>query len=140
MAFHLCWNDDPDSLEPAGFRFISNRAWYRILDEIEAQGIGDLSDPFPPRPRFCQRLLRGSPSPEFSPDLDVDPESCSYPIKLFQISFHGTSVVSARTCRAILQRLSREPTLEFDESWPKLWRWFYDYLGGAVEHEGFEVG
>jgi len=124
MTFQLCWNDDLDSPDSPGNRFISNRAWYRILDELEAQGVGDFSDPFPPRPRFFQRLFEGSPTSVPASDLDVDPESCSYPIELFQITYHGTSVLSARTCLAILQPLSREPTLEFDESWPDLWRWF----------------
>jgi hypothetical protein len=149
VTFELQWSDQPESSEPPSFRSIANSGWWRILAEVEAQGVGDVTEPpTPPRPPLFQRLFNrpqriGVPldlDVENLPHLDVDPRNCVYPIGLFELSYHGTVVVTERACRAMLQRLSREPTLEYDEWWPELWQWFYDYLAGAVEHGGFEVG
>ena len=142
MAFSLQWLDQPESFEPPAYRSISNRGWWRILDEIVTQGVGDTTDPSPPRPPFLQRLFRPLPTYEFSSRVDVDPSDCHYPIDLFHLTYHGTSVVSERACGAMLGRLNREPTTEYDDSptWPELWHWFHDYLAAAVGHGGFEVG
>ena len=149
VTFELQWNDSPESSEHPGFRSLSNRGWWRILSELEAQGVGDLTEPpTPPRSPLVERLFTRRQRIPFPLDLnvenltrlDVDPATCAYPIGLFDLSYHGTVVVTERACQAILERLTREPTLEYDEWWPKLWRWFYDYLAAAGEHGGFEVG
>jgi hypothetical protein len=142
VAFQLTWNDDPECTDPPGSRSISNRGWWLILDEIVAQRAGDLTEPpRPPRPPILERLWRRAPPPPQPWDIDVDPDDCTYPINLFPLEIHGTSVVSERACQALLQRLSREPTLDWDATyWPEGWEWFYDYLRGAAEHGGFDVG
>src|SRR5262245_16672743 len=150
MSFHLNWVDAGDDSGLPASRSISNSAWWMILSEVETQGVGDLTQP-PPRPRrpLLQRL-RSRPERAASsgaqdvwspPTLDIDPKNCVYPIDLYNLSYHGTVVVTERASQALLQRLSREPTLEYDIVWwPELWDWFYHFLAGAVEHEGFEVG
>ncbi|HST16078.1 MAG TPA: hypothetical protein VLK36_00300 [Gaiellaceae bacterium] len=151
MSFSLNWVDDPDSEHPIlqefNKGFIANRLWRAILDEIEKQGVGDFTEPPPPPPRsFLERLMRRSPPVEVPGEwlIDVDPDNCSYPIPwLYLLAYHGIHQVSARACQALHQRLSREPLSQIDHPgmhWPRVWYWFYDFLGGAIEHGGFEVG
>jgi hypothetical protein len=152
MTFSLNWLDDPDSEHPVLSEFnrgnIANRLWWAILEEIEEQGVGDFSEPPPPpRQPILDKLLRRPLSARESPgewNIDVDPATCSYPIPwLYLLSYHGMHEVSDRACQAIHQRLSREPMLQIDHPgmhWPKVWYWFYDFLGGAIDHGGFEVG
>lgn len=152
MSFSLNWVDDPDSEHPMlrefNRGFIANRLWWMILREIEEQGVADFSEPPPPLPQpLLDRMLRRPAPPRESPgewDIDVDPDNCNYPIPwLFLLNYHGIHAVSAGACQAIHQRLSREPLLHDDHPgmhWPRVWYWFYDFLGGAIEHGGFEVG
>jgi hypothetical protein len=143
VSFALQWLDQPESFELPAYRSISNQGWWRILDEIVAQGVGDVTAPSPSRSSFVQRLVRRPPPVEFSSDVDVDPDACRYPVNIFHLTHHGTSVVTERACRAMLRRLNREATSKSERAWPpwpELWHWFYDYLSAAVEHGGFEVG
>jgi hypothetical protein len=143
VSFELQWLDQPETFELPAYRSVSNQGWWRILDEVVAQGVADVTGPSPSRPPFFRRLVRRSPPLGLSSDVDVDPDDCRYPIDLFNLTFHGTSVVSEGACRAMLQRLNREATTAGKGDWPpwpELWHWFYDYLSAAVEHGGFAVG
>jgi hypothetical protein len=139
MGFGLNWVDDPEHEAPIlremDNGFVSNNAWVLwILGEFESQGVADLTEQpdAPPLP-VDERYFRV---------LDVDPATCTYPINVEPLTWHGTKVVTARACQAFHQRLSREPLFQTDKVdwWPGLWYWFYDFLAGAIEHGGFEVG